>query len=89
MLINSAKSVIGHFTAMVIDRTTHIGCGISTYKTSEWNNNYLVACNYAATNMQGCAVYKSGLKASACSGGPDKIYNGLCKISEKIDPNNC
>lgn len=82
--------VIGHFTAMVNDRSTAVGCSYSTFKTrlnSKSFNSYLFACNYASTNIIGCPVYKSGNKGSSCVGGTDNIFNGLCKSTESIDAN--
>lgn len=82
--------VIGHFTAMVNDKSTAVGCGYSTFKTiinSIQFNSYLFACNYATTNIIGCPVYKSGDKGSLCVGGTDNIFNGLCKSTESIDAN--
>ena len=81
---------IGHFTAMVNDKSTAVGCGYSTFKTlinSKQFNSYLFACNYASTNIIGCPVYKSGNKGSSCVGGTDNIFNGLCKSTESIDAN--
>lgn len=77
---------VGHFTAMVTDRTTRVGCAISSFRDGNWNT-YLMACNYASTNMMGSPVYKSGSPASACQKGGDAKYPGLCKTSEPIDPN--
>lgn len=71
---------------MVTDKTNQIGCGISTFIDKKWKT-YLLACNYATRNVIGCPVYKTGPKASACSYGPDAIYTGLCKTSERIDSN--
>jgi hypothetical protein len=78
---------IGHFTAMVTERSTQIGCAISSFRYNGWNA-YLLACNYASNNMIGCSVYRSGAIASACTLGPDSTYPGLCKTNEPIDPNN-
>lgn len=76
---------------MVNDRITQVGCGISTYLTFSggWNfTNYLMACNYDSTNVNGWKTYKSGDAASGCINGPDDDYPGLCKITEPIDPNS-
>lgn len=83
--------VIGHFTAMITDRSTQIGCGISSYQSKSGRftmTNYLLACNYASTNMIGWPVYKSGTKASGCLSGSDQVYPGLCASKENIDPNS-
>jgi hypothetical protein len=73
---------------MVTDRNTKLGCAISNSRTQKWNT-YLLACDYAATNMYGCPVYKSGSTASSCTGGADSVFPGLCKTTENIDPNVC
>lgn len=39
--------VIGHFTCLVKDITTHVGCGAITYMEGSSNNFYLV-CNYGS-----------------------------------------
>jgi hypothetical protein len=81
---------IGHFTVMVHENNTAVGCGMSTYKTisnGRSMNTYLFACNYATTNRIGCPVYNAGTKASGCPEGVDKAYPNLCKPSAKINPN--
>lgn len=78
---------IGHFTAMVTERSTAVGCAISSYSVSGWNNTYLMACNYASTNMRDCSVYRAGSTAIGCVSGRDSKYSGLCSIDEPIDPN--
>lgn len=79
---------------MVTDRSTEIGCGISTYRVSSGGyifNYYLLACNYASTNIISCPVYSTGTTASACTLGRDATYTGLCRDDEPIDANvlNC
>lgn len=39
--------LIGHFTCLVKDITTHVGCGAITYMEGASNNFYLV-CNYGS-----------------------------------------
>lgn len=77
---------------MVCERQTQMGCGISTYQTTIDNrefNNYLIACNFASTNMQTYPTYRSGdVTGSACKLGTDSQFPGLCKITEPIDPNH-
>jgi hypothetical protein len=79
---------IGHFTAMVTERSTQIGCAVSFYSGSGSWKNYLMACNYASTNMRGCSVYRSGAATSGCTLGADSTYPGLCKVNEPINPNS-
>jgi hypothetical protein len=75
---------------MATERTTQVGCGITTFKATSGSrtaNVYLLGCNYASTNLVGWPVYKTGAKASGCTGGADLVYTGLCKTSENINPN--
>jgi hypothetical protein len=75
---------------MANDRVTRIGCGMTTYKSTVngrlWRN-YLLACNYASTNIIGLPVYQSGPVADGCPDGADLQYPGLCTKTDKIDPN--
>jgi Cysteine-rich secretory protein family len=76
--------VIGHFTQVVRDKATHIGCAVSRYtKDNLWKSS-LVACNYAITNIQGRPVYVSGNPASGCTTGRNPKYPSLCSVNEKI-----
>lgn len=81
---------IGHFTAMVTDRSIKMGCAImysfNPTGATVWNQ-WLIACDYAATNMVGWPTYVSGKTASKCTKGTDKTYKGLCSEDEPIDPN--
>jgi hypothetical protein len=86
-MIHFLFRTIGHFTAMVTERSTQIGCAISSFKYNGWNA-YLLACNYASTNIVNYPVYRSGAVASGCTLGRDSIYPGLCTTSEPIDPNS-
>lgn len=78
----SGKS-IGHFTVMVDDRSTHVGCAIATYTDGKWKTN-LVACNYSYTNMNGAKVYQTGKMASNCTTGVNPQYKALCSVKELI-----
>lgn len=83
---------IGHFTTLICERQTQLGCAISTYITTINErdfNNYLIVCNFASTNMETNPTYRSGNRTgSACKLGTDTKFPGLCKITEPIDPNN-
>uniref|UniRef100_F5GTY0 Venom allergen-1 n=1 Tax=Simulium guianense TaxID=445764 RepID=F5GTY0_SIMGU len=82
---------IGHFTQLVSDRTTRVGCAISRY--TEWNAKYqmdmktmLLACDYSFTNIWEQKVYEAGPTASGCKAGRHSVYKGLCKASENVNP---
>jgi Cysteine-rich secretory protein family len=81
-----AKSgkVIGHFTQLVSDRATQVGCAISQYTDKQWKTS-LVACNYAITNMIGSKVYASGKTASGCISGTNPNFPALCAVKEPIE----
>ncbi|XP_037818685.1 antigen 5 like allergen Cul n 1-like [Lucilia sericata] len=80
---------IGHFTVMMADRNIRVGCAAATYSVSGENyKNYLLACNYATTNMIGFAIYKSCDKPAAdCESGTNESYKNLCSPKESYDVN--
>lgn len=68
---------------MMADRNTHVGCAAATY-----NNIYLLACNYATTNMIGFPIYAScSSPGSSCSTGNNPQYPNLCSTSEVYSVN--
>ncbi|XP_053692719.1 venom allergen 5-like [Sabethes cyaneus] len=77
---------IGHFTQIVADRATHLGCSMVTYNESPWIKQLFV-CNYAITNIIGQPVYQSGNYCSMCTTGCNANYPGLCNTAENINPN--
>lgn len=80
---------IGHFTVMVADRNIRVGCAAATYpEPGQPYNAYLVACNYATTNMMDHPIYASCPKATTgCTTGPNKNFPNLCSPNEKYDVN--
>ena len=81
------NSAIGHFTAMVNDANIRVGCGAATYSQGGFTN-YLVACNYARTNVVNYPVYAScSNPASKCTTGTNPKYRNLCSVKEKYDVN--
>ncbi|XP_034114677.1 antigen 5 like allergen Cul n 1-like [Drosophila albomicans] len=80
---------IGHFTTMVADRNTHVGCAASTYSVQGQFKDFLLACNYAATNVDGIKMYNScSVPASKCTTGVNPSYKFLCSVNEVYDVNN-
>lgn len=79
----ASGKVIGHFTQVVVDRATHVGCAISQY-TKGKNKTTLVACNYARTNMKNAKIYESGKTASGCTSGVNPQFKALCSKKEKF-----
>ncbi|XP_053678066.1 antigen 5 like allergen Cul n 1-like [Anopheles nili] len=79
------NATIGHYTQMVSDRTTAVGCGIVIYPKKLGGFVFemvLYACNYAITSIVGQPVYLKGESASRCSTGSNPDYNGLCNVEE-------
>lgn len=82
---SASGKTIGHFTQLVTDRATKVGCAITRYSEGTWTNT-LIACNYAFTNLNRAKVYTSGAPASSCTLGPNPDYPALCNIKEPIKP---
>ncbi|XP_037818691.1 antigen 5 like allergen Cul n 1-like [Lucilia sericata] len=79
---------IGHFTVMMADRNIRVGCAAATYSASGKSKAYLLACNYATTNMVNYAIYKSCDKPAAdCKSGTNSSYENLCSSSESYNVN--
>lgn len=81
---------IGHFTQMIQDQGTKVGCAMASFSTFRGvvpYKGYLVCCNYDRSNMRNFPVYKFGKPASGCKTGRDPDYPALCSKSEEIDPN--
>lgn len=75
---------IGHFTLMVTDRATQVGCAVATYTNGKWKTS-LMACNYSFTNLEGANVYLSGTTASGCTTGVNADFPALCSVYEPIE----
>ncbi|XP_067635239.1 venom allergen-1-like [Eurosta solidaginis] len=75
---------IGHFTVMVADRNIRVGCDAATYKARATNmSNFLMACNYATTNIVNRPIYNTcATAASGCTTGKNTNYPNLCSTSE-------
>ncbi|KNC32014.1 hypothetical protein FF38_10700 [Lucilia cuprina] len=80
---------IGHFTAMMTDRNTHVGCSAATFSISGSRYKaFLVACNYASGNLRDVPIYvKCDRPAKNCSTGNNPSYPNLCSIKEHFDAN--
>ncbi|XP_055390463.1 antigen 5 like allergen Cul n 1-like [Condylostylus longicornis] len=74
----NSPNMIGHFTAMVKDNNNYLGCALNKYP-SDKGTTYLLACNFASTNVLSRPIYLSGPSASKCPGGKNSQYPGLCK----------
>lgn len=84
---------MSHYTVMISDRNTHVGCAAATYTVSNdmMHRNYtgyLVACNYATNNMIGEPIFSTCSKAaSKCYSGTNCMYPNLCSINEQYNVN--
>lgn len=77
---------IGHFTQIVADRATAVGCAMVRFKDGEGWTTQNIVCNYAITNIEKQPVYVTGKACSKCTTGCNPLYPGLCKPEEKIVP---
>ncbi|XP_075157841.1 venom allergen-1-like [Haematobia irritans] len=83
----SGGAGIGHFTVMVNENNIRVGCAAATYGKSKMQ--FLIACNYARTNVAGMPIYTScDTPASSCTSGKNSKYPNLCSTSESYDPND-
>lgn len=65
---------------MTADKNIRVGCAAARYNNGY--NNFLLACNYATTNMIGSAMYTSGTAASGCKAGRNSAFTSLCSTAE-------
>lgn len=73
---------------MMADRNIRVGCAASTYTKKGEPTSYLVACNYATTNMSNFPIYEKCAKAaSTCKTGKNPQYPNLCSASEEYAVN--
>uniref|UniRef100_A0A1I8MZI0 Venom allergen-1 n=1 Tax=Musca domestica TaxID=7370 RepID=A0A1I8MZI0_MUSDO len=86
---NYKGPAIGHFTALMGERNIAVGCAASTYSTPGVGyKTFLVACNYATTNMLGKPIYTGCSKAAAsCKAGKNPKYPNLCAPQEVYNVN--
>ncbi|XP_055911666.1 antigen 5 like allergen Cul n 1-like [Eupeodes corollae] len=73
------KNKCGHFTVMIADKNTHVGCAMILMK----NDKTVLTCNYATTNLVNSKLFHPGKTASQCKSGKSKKYSGLCSSNEK------
>ncbi|XP_019893282.2 antigen 5 like allergen Cul n 1-like [Musca domestica] len=87
---NYRGPAIGHFTAMMGQRNMAVGCAASTYSTKGVNyRTFLIACNYATTNMLNRSVYTGCARPGVnCKVGRNSLYPNLCAPKEVYYVNN-
>ncbi|XP_061397351.1 antigen 5 like allergen Cul n 1-like [Musca vetustissima] len=81
---NYNGKTVGHFTVMMADRNVRVGCAAAQYsKVGVSFKIFLIACNYATTNMIDFPIYANcSLAASGCVTGKNPQYPNLCSIAE-------
>lgn len=77
------RKAIGHFTAIVNEKSTRIGCSLVRFQKSGFKFLYLV-CNYSWNNFLGEPIYTAGPAASKCQKGRHRVYESLCNENEII-----
>lgn len=85
---NYSGPAIGHFTVMVADKNTRVGCAAVTGPSGSYKKMSLT-CNYATNNIIGYPMYVScpNAAASKCTSGKNPTYPNLCSTAEVIDVN--
>ncbi|KAH8338857.1 hypothetical protein KR074_007639 [Drosophila pseudoananassae] len=69
---------IGHFTVLVNEKNVAVGCAIVSFYLDDIEY-FLLACNYAVTNVLGRRVYTSCPQAGIqCPNGLDAKFTSLC-----------
>ncbi|XP_035919333.1 antigen 5 like allergen Cul n 1-like [Anopheles stephensi] len=79
------NATIGHYTQMISDRTTAIGCGVVIYPKKIEDFVFkmvLYACNYALTSIVHQPIYLKGEPTGRCATGTNPAYAGLCSLEE-------
>ncbi|XP_034654394.1 antigen 5 like allergen Cul n 1 isoform X2 [Drosophila subobscura] len=78
---------IGHFTTMVNERNSRVGCAIARFTDANNVQATLLACDYAVTNVLNNPVYRAGAPASECTSGRNPTYPNLCAVNENYNFN--
>uniref|UniRef100_T1E2V6 Putative salivary ag5 protein n=1 Tax=Psorophora albipes TaxID=869069 RepID=T1E2V6_9DIPT len=87
------NKMIGHFTALIRDESTHVGCAISTYNKSYVvkgqhydGKEFLLGCNYAHNNILNKPIYIEGRPCSKCPNGVKchRTYTALCDVNSSV-----
>lgn len=81
---NYSGPAIGHLTVIVGEGNIRVGCAVNTYSVAgQRYKAFLMACNYATTNMIGAPMYKTCATAgSGCKTGRNTEFPSLCSKSE-------
>lgn len=75
---DTSPVVVGHFTAVVQQKSGRVGCALVQFKDDHWFQS-LLTCNYSYSNINGVPVYTSGTPCSSCASKTcSTTYPGLC-----------
>ncbi|XP_061516719.1 antigen 5 like allergen Cul n 1 [Anopheles gambiae] len=80
---------IGHFTQIVMDKATAVGCAMIQYTQNEQGHDWVhqnYVCNYSNSIARGHPVYIKGNPCELCVTGCSANYPGLCNIGEPVQP---
>ncbi|XP_049283913.1 antigen 5 like allergen Cul n 1-like [Anopheles funestus] len=80
---------IGHFTQIVMDKATAVGCAMIQYTQNEQGHDWVhqnYVCNYSNSIARGHPVYVKGNPCELCVTGCSTAYPGLCNIGEPVQP---
>lgn len=72
------STVVGHFTAMIQQKSGRIGCAMTQFKENDKWFMTLLTCNYSFTNMWGEQIYAVGEPCGACDAKCSSEHPGLC-----------
>ncbi|XP_039479990.1 venom allergen 5 isoform X1 [Drosophila santomea] len=83
----------GHFSLIVNDRMSRVGCGISVGSNCERDGEvgfcHFLTCHFDRTNVNGTFVYKTGKAATGCNDWKSTAnikYANLCENTGEIFP---
>ncbi|KAG5684698.1 hypothetical protein PVAND_013912 [Polypedilum vanderplanki] len=80
------KSSIGHFTQLIHETATEVGCATSWWPEGR-KFGFKVTCNYNAGNFLGRKVYLPG--RLNCTTGNSAKYPSLCSVNEPQISHDC
>lgn len=70
--------VVGHFTAVIQQRSGRVGCAMTQFKENDKWFMKLLTCNYSYTNMLGEQIYAVGKPCTSCPSECSDKFPGLC-----------
>jgi len=78
-LYQPAGPVVGHFTQMIHDLNTRVGCSMVDWTDENGERMwYKITCNYFKSHFIGQPVYVAGELCSNCNSCDEDDFAGLC-----------